>query len=111
MSDYEENFCKRVVKARTEFTDLTQDQMAAALEIGKSSYRHYEGGRMTMMPHRTIPKFCRITGVSEQWLVTGEGPVTTNEALSRINKKLKGMSDKQQEAFENMIDSIINSEQ
>ena len=85
---FNEEFCARVKKAREELTTLTQDQMADKIGVGRSAYRHYEGGRNTRMPHRYIPKFLKETKASRQWLLEGTGPMKEedNDFLSIMKK-------------------------
>lgn len=92
MENYDSELCARVRYAREELTDLTQDQMADAIGCGRSAYRHYEGGRMSRMPHRYMPKFCDVTGVREDWLITGEGEPQQDKvdiALQSVISKMK----------------------
>lgn len=46
------------------------------LRIDQGTWKQYE--KRTPLPRRYIPDFCRATGVSMEWLLTGEGegPVT-----------------------------------
>jgi hypothetical protein len=50
----------------------TQRPMLTILDIEQGTYKWYES--RTPLPHRYIPKFCAATGVSIEWLLTGEGP-------------------------------------
>lgn len=72
MSETEERlaFVRRVRMAR-EARFATQGPMLILLEIDQGTYKQYES--RTPLPHRYIPKFCAATGVSMEWLLTGEG--------------------------------------
>jgi transcriptional regulator with XRE-family HTH domain len=76
---YEEDFCVRVKEAR-ERSGRTQDQMADALGLGRSAYRHYEGSKRTsMMALRHIGDFCRICRIRMEWLITGKGAMSIDD--------------------------------
>lgn len=72
MSETEEKlaFIRRVRMAR-EARFPTQSPMLTLLEIDQGTYKQYE--TRTPLPHRFIPKFCAATGVSMEWLLTGDG--------------------------------------
>jgi hypothetical protein len=102
-------FCARVKKAREELTDLTQDEMADAIGCGRSAYRHYEGGRMTKMPHYYIPAFLQKTGASEKWLMRGEGPmkaeiVPMTETAAELMERINTMAEEEQKHWLGVID-------
>jgi DNA-binding XRE family transcriptional regulator len=105
-SDYVRQFCARVKKAREELTDLTQDEMADEIGAGRSAYRHYEGGRMTKMPHYYIPAFLQKTGASERWLMTGEGPMAdgNDEEYKRLRAAFDNIQDKA--TFWGMVEAL-----
>lgn len=67
-----EAFAERVAWAR-EAAGYTQEETALLLDISQARYSKYEGSRATLMPHALIPKFCLITRVSIEWLMTGQG--------------------------------------
>jgi transcriptional regulator with XRE-family HTH domain len=72
MSETEEKlaFINRVKQARKQRFE-TQKPICTILEIDQGTYKQYE--TRTALPHRYIPKFCAATGVSIEWLLTGEG--------------------------------------
>lgn len=72
MSETEEKlaFIGRVRAARKARFD-TQGPMCTILGIEQGTYKQYE--KRTPLPHRYIPKFCAATGVTMEWLLTGEG--------------------------------------
>lgn len=94
MSETEETaaFIGRVKFAReNKFT--TQKPVYRYLEIPQDQYKHYETKRP--LPRRYIPKFCEITEVSMEWLLTGEGkgPVVAEipkQAPRRMGRPAKG---------------------
>jgi transcriptional regulator with XRE-family HTH domain len=58
-------------RAAREFAGLTQAQMAQRLGIGgQDDYKGYENSRL--LPHRLIPLFCEICGVTPNGLFTGQ---------------------------------------
>lgn len=72
MSETEEKaaFIRRTKLAR-EARFPTQNPMLTILGVEQGTYKQYE--TRTPLPHRFIPKFCAATGVSLEWLLTGEG--------------------------------------
>jgi DNA-binding XRE family transcriptional regulator len=70
-SAYEAAFRDRVKTARKLFSDKSAD-MARALGVVVGTYNRYEN--RTMLPHYLIPKFCQLTGVEVEWLVSGPKP-------------------------------------
>lgn len=72
MSESEEKaaFIGRVKEARMA-RFLTQKPICALLDLDQGTYKQYES--RTPLPHRLIPKFVAATGVSYEWLLTGEG--------------------------------------
>lgn len=94
MSETEETalFIGRVREAR-EAKFATQKPVYKFLEVEQDQYKHWETKRP--MPRRYIPKFCIITEVSMEWLLTGEGkgPVKVDIPKSvprRMGKAAKG---------------------
>jgi len=80
MSETEEKaaFIRRVKQAR-EARFPTQNPMLVILGVEQGTYKQYE--TRTPLPHRFIPKFCAATGVSMEWLLTGEGKGPAVESL------------------------------
>lgn len=72
MSETEETaaYIGRVREAR-EAKFSTQKPVYKFLEVEQDQYKHWETKRP--MPRRYIPKFCIITEVSMEWLLTGDG--------------------------------------
>jgi len=72
MSETEETlaYIRRVRQAR-EAKFNTQKPVYTFLDIKQDHYKHWEINRA--MPRRFVPKFCIITEVSMEWLLTGEG--------------------------------------
>lgn len=68
----------------------TQKPVYSYLDIPQDTYKHYEvipaTGKGRPMPMRYIPKFCLITEISVEWLLTGEGK---GPAQEDIPKKLE----------------------
>ena len=70
-SRYRDAFCDRV-KAAREAVELTQEQMAHALDTTQGTYKQYE--TRSLMPHPLLVQFCRITGVHPWYMLTGQPP-------------------------------------
>jgi transcriptional regulator with XRE-family HTH domain len=49
----------------------TQKPMLVILGLDQGTYKQYE--TRSPLPHRYLPKFCAATGVTLEWLLTGEG--------------------------------------
>jgi hypothetical protein len=73
MSETEEKlaFIRRVKMARLARFPEGQRPILTILELEQGTYKQYE--TRTPLPWRFIPKFCAATGVSLEWLLTGEG--------------------------------------
>ena len=71
-TDYRRRFCFRVRWAR-EAVGLNQTEMAARLGIPVGQYKHFEGGRCTLMGHHLVQTFLDETHVDYAWLSTGNG--------------------------------------
>lgn len=86
MSETEEKaaFIRRVRMAR-EARFQTQRPILTLLELEQGTYKQYE--KRTPLPHRLIPKFCAATGVSLEWLLTGEGQGPVVEDIPRQVQK------------------------
>ena len=69
-SKFHDEFLRRVREAR-EAVGYTQVEIATGLGIPQDHYKQYE--TRSFMPHELIPRFCVITRVSTDWLLTGRG--------------------------------------
>lgn len=67
---FEQEFIQRVASARIA-TGLKQWQVAEAMGVPQDHYKHWEKKRV--MPHHLIGRFCVITRVDPNWLLTGNG--------------------------------------
>jgi len=65
---YNAQFIARVRAARQLYTNEPKE-MARALGIREDTYYRYE--KRTMMPHHLLPKFCELTGISVERLISG----------------------------------------
>jgi hypothetical protein len=63
-------FIRRTREAR-EARFSSQSPILVILDLEQGTYKQYE--TRTPLPYRYIPKFCAATGVSIEWLLTGEG--------------------------------------
>lgn len=87
MSETEEKlaFIRRVRLAREARFD-SQHPMCVILGIDQGTYKQYE--TRTELPNKYIPKFVAATGVSFEWLHTGEGKGPEN--MVPVPKPSKG---------------------
>lgn len=85
---------ERITAAR-KARGCTQAQLAEAIGLSRNYVWMIENGDRTP-PDRTIADICRVLGVNENWLRTGEGemllPVGVDEELTEIMAKIR-MSD------------------
>lgn len=88
MSETEEKaaFIARVRAAREARFD-TQKPMLTILGVEQDVYKHYE--TRTPLPYRYIPKFCAATGVSYEWLLTGEGKGPAVEIAKHVPQRIR----------------------
>lgn len=66
---WREAFRRRLKEARG---NRSQRDMADLLCISRDAYAKYEAARASAIPIRLLPKFCKICGVTLQWLIEGE---------------------------------------
>jgi len=69
-AQYKQQFMARVAEARIA-RGLKQWQLAEALGMAQDKYKQYEG--RSLLPHHLIGRFCIITRVEPEWLLTGRG--------------------------------------
>lgn len=69
-AQFKQEFIKRVKAARAAL-GWKQWQMAEALDIPQDKYKQYEG--RSLLPHHMIGRFCLVTHVDPEWLLTGRG--------------------------------------
>jgi DNA-binding XRE family transcriptional regulator len=69
-AEFKQRFMQRVKAARAAL-GWKQWQMADALGMSQDKYKTYEV--RTYLPHHLIGRFCLITRVDPEWLVTGRG--------------------------------------
>ena len=72
---YKQAFIERVRSARSGL-GWKQWQMAEALGIPQDHYKHYEVaglGKGRLLPHHLVGRFCLVTHVDPEWLMTGRG--------------------------------------
>lgn len=62
--------------------NLTQDEFAKQLGLSRNYIWMIENGRR-VPPDRTIADICRVFGVSELWLRTGEGEMTVQRTMNQ----------------------------
>ena len=69
-TQYKQAFIQRVKAARIA-VNMKQWQIAEALGMPQDRYKQYE--TRSLLPHHLIGRFCIITHVDPEWLVTGRG--------------------------------------
>ena len=69
-TEYKQRFIERVASAR-QATGMKQWQVAELLGIGQDKYKQYE--TRSLLPHYLMGRFCLITHVDPDWLITGRG--------------------------------------
>lgn len=67
---FKQQFTGRVKDARIAL-GWKQWQMADALDMPQDKYKQYEG--RSLLPHHLIGRFCLITHIDPNWLMTGRG--------------------------------------
>jgi transcriptional regulator with XRE-family HTH domain len=67
---YKQAFIERVRAARIA-ANLKQWQIADALGMPQDKYKQYES--RSLLPHYLIGRFCILTRVDPEWLITGRG--------------------------------------
>jgi len=90
-AQFKQEFTKRVKEARIA-RGWKQWQAGEALGIPQDQYKQYEG--RSLMPHHMIGRFCLVTRVDYEWMLTGRGkrPIKQLEVIeepSRAEPKQK----------------------
>ena len=67
---FKQEFTERIKAARIAL-GWKQWQMADALDMPQDKYKQYEG--RSFLPHHLIGRFCLITRIDPNWLMTGRG--------------------------------------
>lgn len=83
-SAWRDAFRRRLKEARG---TRSQQDMADLLCISRDAYAKYEAARASAMPIRLLPKFCKICGITLEWLIEGERPAKTKAAPARQRRR------------------------
>lgn len=86
IDEYTSGVVKRTKDARKQSKYKTQADIAAALKIERARYAKYETERI--IGKELISIFCRLAGVNEKWLLTGQGPMTGDDAADPLEALL-----------------------
>lgn len=88
---------------------LTQSETADALGMGRVTYTRYENG--FVLPQWRLQKFCEITGINLDWLLSGTLPKDKKdkEKIEKAYERLRALNEQQQKAVEAMIDAFLDS--
>lgn len=90
LTGFEKSIIQRTRQARGAI-DLNQNKIAEAMGIPRATYANYETDRL--MDIELMPAFCKITGISIEFLLTGaEHPLV--EAYSSATPDDKRLADK-----------------
>lgn len=92
-SQFKQEFTRRVKAARAAL-GWKQWQMAEALGMPQDKYKQYEG--RSLLPHHLIGRFCLLTRIDPDWLLTGRGQkplqplrVAPDESIEAVSKPKK----------------------
>lgn len=69
-AQFKQEFIRRVKAARVA-TGMKQWQIAESLGMPQDKYKQYES--RSLLPHHLIGRFCIVTRIEPDWLVTGRG--------------------------------------
>lgn len=99
--------CKRTRLAR-EQAGFEQKEMPAKLGISLDAYNKYE----TRSPLRQdlISKFCRITGIREAWLLSGENPMKDtfyDQETLKLMEEIKRLEELERELVQSFVTTIL----
>lgn len=87
MNESEQTICNRLERLRTEqFGDRGKSRMARELGIRPSTYDRYERDRVP--PADLLVKIARVSNVTLEWLITGEGPRRPPQILDAESEEL-----------------------
>lgn len=108
----EETMMSRVIKARKAAGYKSQQAIADDMGITRDAYAWYETKRLMTTEH--LPKFCQLTGVRMEWLLTGEGEMTETkngfrDSANYFREKFKD-DPFRIKMFENLIDDLKGKE-
>jgi transcriptional regulator with XRE-family HTH domain len=67
-SEWRDGFQSRLIAAQGHRTNAV---MAELLGISETRYSKYRGARKSMLPIRLLPKFCKICGITLEYLIEG----------------------------------------
>jgi len=98
----------RTTKARNDSPYKTQEEMASALGIQRDRYATYETKRI--IGKQFIARFCELTGISEAWLLTGEGPMKPPTIIPELMQKLSGLNEARQRDFAAMVELLTKGD-
>jgi len=116
----------RLKTARTAL-NLRQKDVAERLAMRQSSYSNWEAG-LSAIPNAKIPLICKLLGINETWLRTGEGemlelPEATpspyhiaidlgcGESAAQLFAHYCELPKKQKEAFEELVNRLFAAKQ
>lgn len=86
--------CARIKQARIE-AGFTLQEAADTLGVTLRAWQNYEA---TRVPFRSLTRIADITGVSEAWLLRGEGEGADASALADILRRLESLEDQVMES-------------
>ena len=102
------------VKAIRKAKNLTLEKFGEAIGMGKSSISDIENGRRPLT-NQTRLSICRVFGVEESWLRTGEGEMfvlltRSQEITEFVGRILKGDDDNFKRRFVSVLAQLDETE-
>lgn len=108
MSEKNGDMAERVVLARKDAGFKSQKAIAEAMGMTRDAYAWYETTRP--IPTERITEFCRLTGVSEGWLLTGRGPMKSNSLYDLLDEAHRQFKERGNDLAAKMIETLKDEE-
>jgi transcriptional regulator with XRE-family HTH domain len=86
MSKFTKKVAERIRQVRKNY-GISQQGMANLIGATRSSYSGYENGYADI-PHEVLVRFCEITAVSTDYILTGKEDVNCSQTNVRLVKEL-----------------------
>lgn len=106
------SIAERIIDLRKNKIKATQEEFARAIFISRSNLANIESGRIGTT-ERNIKNICKVYGINELWLTTGEGEVfcTKDDELDEfVGKILKDEDPTFVKRFVRMLASLDTEE-
>lgn len=103
----------RLKKLRKKVLELSQEEFGKAIGLSKSNISNIELGRVALTD-RNISSVCRVFGINEVWLRTGEGGMENMflqpSGDDEYSLSLGKLSVKENPFLRNMVNYLANAE-